>query len=402
MEGQEDQVMEVDNSEINWDKSTDVHMSCDLGSKKPNGYDLRECKSDNLSKDSKDLIGQHKVAPLKSMEPKQKFDENEEKDESSSESCSSSFSLSAEETPEEKAEFVKYRNELKKKYGLDKLPKFDKMEKLSSKVKYYSIDRKRKHREEISVKDWHKLRIYKDDKYLEDWIKEDDSVSTMNVDRVNASDITVEEFMEKYEKPGVPVILLGWTENWDALSWWNFADLINKYGKWKLKVGEDDEGYPLKLRLKHFIEYMLYNKDDSPLYLFQSSIESRKKIKDLVKDYSVPKFFQDDYFKILGSNTRPPFRWFLMGPRRSGTTMHWDPLSTSAWNTSLVGHKKWLLFPPNYTKEFAKGKKYKQKGEDDEAIHYFKTIYPRIIEGEKSRKEIWICSKTRRDCIYTR
>ena len=130
----------------------------------------------------------------------------------------------------------------------------------------------------------------------------------------------------------------------------------------------------------------MYNKDDSPLYLFQSSIESRKKVKDLVKDYTVPKFFQDDYFKIMGTNTRPPFRWLLIGPKRSGTTIHCDPLSTSAWNTSLVGHKKWLLFPPHHSKDFVKGRKYKQKGEDDEAIHYFKTIYPRIIEGENVDK----------------
>jgi histone arginine demethylase JMJD6 len=148
-------------------------------------------------------------------------------------------------------------------------------------------------------------------------------------------------------------------------------------------VGEDDEGYPLKLKLKYFIEYLLFNKDDSPLYLFQSSIESRKKIKQIVNDYEVPKFFRDDYFKILGSDVRPPYRWFLMGPKRSGSTIHTDPLSTSAWNTSVQGHKKWVLFPPTYSKEFVKGKKHKEKKEDDEAIHYMRYIYPRIIEQEK-------------------
>jgi histone arginine demethylase JMJD6 len=85
-----------------------------------------------------------------------------------------------------------------------------------------------------------------------------------------------EDFMEKYEKPSKPVLLLGTTEHWQAINKWNFADLIKKYKNCKLKIGEDDEGYPLKLKLKYFIEYLLYNKDDSPLYLFQSSIESRK------------------------------------------------------------------------------------------------------------------------------
>lgn len=266
-----------------------------------------------------------------------------------------------------------------RKYGLDKLPKWSTKDKLSARVKYYTLDRKRRHREEIPLRGWHNLRLYKDDKFLDDWIKEDDSISTMNVDRVHIDDLSVEEFMTKYEEPGVPVILKGCTEGWEAFQNWNFKDLLAKYKKCRLKVGEDDNGYPLKMKLKHFIEYIIFNKDDSPLYLFQSSIESRRGIKHIVKDYAVPKYFTDDYFKLLGTDDRPPYRWFLVGPKRSGTTIHVDPLSTSAWNASIQGHKKWILFPPEYERDFAKGKQYKVKGEDDEAIHYFKYIYPKIL-----------------------
>lgn len=36
--------------------------------------------------------------------------------------------------------------------------------------------------------------------------------------------------------------------------------------------------------------------------------------------------------------------------------MHIDPLSTSAWNSSLCGHKLWVLFPPHIPKSILKGK----------------------------------------------
>ena len=41
---------------------------------------------------------------------------------------------------------------------------------------------------------------------------------------------------------------------------------------------------------------------------------------------------------------------------------------------------RWVLFPPEVPKEIVKGKGLRSKGEDDEAIHYFDYILPRIKE----------------------
>ena len=47
------------------------------------------------------------------------------------------------------------------------------------------------------------------------------------------------------------------------------------------------------------MEYLIYNTDDSPLYLFESSFENHKQLKSLMKDYEVPKYFKEDLFETV-------------------------------------------------------------------------------------------------------
>lgn len=131
-------------------------------------------------------------------------------------------------------------------------------------------------------------------------------------------------------------------------------------------------------KLKHFLKYMARNRDDSPLYIFDSAFDEDRLSKKILEDYSVPNYFSDDLFRLVSERRRPPYRWWLVGPERSGTCVHIDPLATSAWNTLLYGKKRWVLFPPHVPKHVVKGKGLIRKDEDDEAIHYFMTILPRI------------------------
>lgn len=62
-----------------------------------------------------------------------------------------------------------------------------------------------------------------------------------------------------------------------------------------------------------------------------------------------------------------------MGPKRSGTSVHIDPLGTSAWNTVVSGRKLWVLFPPHVDKHIAKGKEMIRDGEDDEPVRRYAT-----------------------------
>ncbi|EOD36053.1 hypothetical protein EMIHUDRAFT_224807 [Emiliania huxleyi CCMP1516] len=159
-----------------------------------------------------------------------------------------------------------------------------------------------------------------------------------NGPRIDTREVSREEFVRDWEQPRRP------------------------YGGERFKVGEDDDSYAVWLKLKrrpaprlspgrYYLRYLATSRDDSPLYVFDSSFAERSGTSRLGRDYAPPHYFADDLFRYAGERRRPPYRWFVLGPARSGSYVHIDPLGTSAWNALLQGRKLWALLPPHVPKE---------------------------------------------------
>lgn len=71
---------------------------------------------------------------------------------------------------------------------------------------------------------------------------------------------------------------------------------MERFGESLFKVGESDSGRKLKVTMKEYIEYTLFNRDDSPLYLFESNIEEHPTAKEMVNEYQPPRYLRRDFF----------------------------------------------------------------------------------------------------------
>ena len=130
-----------------------------------------------------------------------------------------------------------------------------------------------------------------------------------NIERVDASALSVAEFASRFEEPGVPVILTGLASGWAASETWSHDALLRRFGQTTFNVGA------LQMRLDHFLEYSDNCHDETPLYLFDKHFGA--KAPALATEYVTPEYFapERDLFAKLPPDCRPDYRWLVSRSR---------------------------------------------------------------------------------------
>ena len=153
-----------------------------------------------------------------------------------------------------------------------------------------------------------------------------------------------------FERENVPVVIDGCTEKWAAMQSCRFENLVNDYGHLEWRFSDTHAETMTLQTYRKYINSIDCATDDAPLAVYDSQYSHDERAR-LLDDYSVPKCFDSDLFDTIDGNFRPPFQWILIGPERSGTGLHIDPVGTHAWVTLIEGAKRWLLFPPDVPHE---------------------------------------------------
>lgn len=165
-----------------------------------------------------------------------------------------------------------------------------------------------------------------------------------------------------HERENRPVVIEGFTEKWKAMESCKFDQLVERFGDMEWRFSDTHaEGMTLRTYQK-YVHSLEGTSDDAPLAVYDSQFGTDVR-KEILDEYQVPSCFDADLFSLMDSierdaddthatsndssleqndsdseledplQNRPPFRWILIGPERSGTGMHVDPVGTFVGDT---------------------------------------------------------------------
>jgi hypothetical protein len=127
-----------------------------------------------------------------------------------------------------------------------------------------------------------------------------------NIDK--RSNLSIQEFLDEYAIPQIPVIITDAIENWQAYKTWDFQFFLDR------KTDRPYQAESLQMSFPEYHEYMSTTVEESPLYLFDKNALHDP---DLTSSFQIPSYFSQSLFNLLDSP--PDNTWLIIGPKRSGT-----------------------------------------------------------------------------------
>eukprot|EP00756_Hemistasia_phaeocysticola_P030963 Hpha_TRINITY_DN16321_c3_g6::TRINITY_DN16321_c3_g6_i1::g.57805::m.57805 len=172
--------------------------------------------------------------------------------------------------------------------------------------------------------------------------------SFRSIPRVEAASLSVSDFVERFARPRIPVILTGLQEAVTG-GGWNWEWMLQQCGDKAVqprRYSEDRKGWGGQTR------------DDSHVLLSQVAAGDGYAVDWsllwgcpwALQNFSVPTFFAGDQLQQLpDSHWHMRDKWpsLFVGRAGSGTALHTDALGTHFWQIVLEGSKEWVVFPPS-------------------------------------------------------
>ncbi|XP_050314722.1 uncharacterized protein LOC126749118 [Anthonomus grandis grandis] len=161
------------------------------------------------------------------------------------------------------------------------------------------------------------------------------------------SNVTSEEFLEKYIKPNHPVVVADGAREWPALKLFNFDFFKQLYSSVEMNRNKhrNCQFFPYKTEFESLQEVFNMSKDramlkpgEKPWYIGWNNCNDEAG-RYLKKFYDKPYFFSGMVENIALS-------WIFMGGPGHGAHMHVDNVRYPSWQAQLKGRKLWKLAPP--------------------------------------------------------
>ncbi|KAM0945820.1 putative transcription factor & chromatin remodeling &Metalloenzymes JmjC family [Dioscorea sansibarensis] len=206
-----------------------------------------------------------------------------------------------------------------------------------------------------------------------------------NVERVDGRELTYKDFVERYMRPNLPVVLTGLMDGWSSCVDWVTPDGLpslpffsSNFGQSIVQVAdcgtkEFTDQKRTEMTVKEYIDHWLGIADENCVSCLDSNKNSCSLLylKDwhFVKEYpeyvayTTPPFFIDDWLnQYLDSHFMhrssdscgtkndvncADYKFVYMGPKGTWTPLHADVFRSYSWSANVCGRKLWHLLPPS-------------------------------------------------------